>query len=134
MPKEAKSAPVDALDCPEHVDDETRALWERLAPALAKVGTLTREDALALEMLCAAYSDYRRAVAMIAEAGEVYETEGQGGAMLRAHPAVGMRNDAWRRVIAAAAEFGLTPSSRSRVAAAGGLPADPFEEFLAGRA
>lgn len=37
------------------------------------------------------------------------------------HPLVSIRNEAWKRVLKAAAEFGMTPSSRSRI----DLPAGP---------
>src|SRR5690606_37091007 len=46
------------------------------------------------------------------------------------HPLVIVRNEAWKRVLKAAAEFGMTPSSRTRIelpVGAGRRSDDPWE-------
>jgi P27 family predicted phage terminase small subunit len=90
-----------------------------LADTLGARGALTEADGLALAMLCEALGDWQAARdAIEAAGGETYEARTESGAiMFRAHPAVAMRNDAWRRVQAAMSEFGLTPASREKVAA-----------------
>lgn len=62
--------------------------------------------------------------------GLTYATITPNGIMIRNHPAVAIRSDAWRRARAMLSEFGLTPSSRTKVQVIGGDEADPFEEFM----
>jgi phage terminase small subunit len=72
---------------PRHLVGPERKLWGTLVPVLERMQVLTEADLTALEMLCAAYGDWRR----------------------------NRTGEAWKRVAAGLAEFGLTPSSRSRV-------------------
>jgi P27 family predicted phage terminase small subunit len=46
------------------------------------------------------------------------------------HPLVSIRNEAWRRVLRAAAEFGLSPSSRTRISIPVEGPEKPGNPFL----
>lgn len=50
------------------------------------------------------------------------------------HPLVHVRNEAWKRVLKAAAEFGMSPSSRTRisipVAGPDATPANPFLQLV----
>jgi phage terminase small subunit len=57
-------------------------------------------------------------------------TTKEGSFMVRPHPAMAVRQDAWKRVIAILREFGMTPSARTRVAATEGGEKDPLDEFL----
>jgi P27 family predicted phage terminase small subunit len=85
------------------------------------MGVLSEVDAIALELLSEAYSDYLGARAEIKAFGaETYATEtANGDKMYRTHPAVAQRNDADRRIRGWLTEFGLTPSARTRVKADG---------------
>lgn len=120
---------------PKHLPETARLLWKWLAPRLDEMQTLTKVDGPALELLCDAYAEYRSARAVIDAEGATYEAVTEAGAtMVRQRPEVAIAADAWRRVRAMLTEFGLTPSSRSKVSALGVIPSDPFEEYLnAGR-
>ena len=101
---------------PAHMSDRAKEVWGYVVALLDRMGVLTEADAMALEQLCEAYADWRDARETIEAAGAYYETVNQaGGTMIRAHPAVSIRNDAARRVQSLMAEFGMTPSSRSKV-------------------
>jgi P27 family predicted phage terminase small subunit len=104
---------------PAFLSERGAQFWPGLADMLAVRGVLTEADGLALAMLCEALGDWQAARdAIEAAGGETYEAQTESGAiMFRAHPAVAMRNDAWRRLQAGMAEFGLTPASREKVAA-----------------
>lgn len=54
----------------------------------------------------------------------------EGSLMIRPHPAMAIRQDAWKRVVGLLREFGMTPSARTRVAASDTPDADPLEQFL----
>jgi P27 family predicted phage terminase small subunit len=101
---------------PTHLSELAAEAWDRVAPELHRLGLLTVVDGVALELLACAYDDWRSAHADVVAEGITYETENaQGGRMVRAHPAVAVRSDAWRRVKSILAEFGLTPSSRAKL-------------------
>lgn len=120
---------------PAHISDLAREVWGQAVLILDEMGILTRADVFAVEMLCEAMADHRAAGSTIRECaaaahavkgteeksdftldGRYYRTINQsGGVMWRSHPAVALRADADRRIKAWCAEFGLTPSARSRI-------------------
>jgi P27 family predicted phage terminase small subunit len=126
---EPKPLALVSLDPPAHIQGEAASLWKRLAPILDRMGVLTEADVDAFEALCIAWADWKDALAAIAEDGAYYQTFSESGMMRRAHPALGVRNDAWRRVIAGMSEFGLTPASRTKVSARSKDDDDPLAEF-----
>ena len=130
-PKPKASMPV----APEHMSARGREAWDHVVGVLDRMGVLTEADALAVELLCEARADWLSARDEIERAGgETYESfnENTGQKLVKAHPAVAMRNDAARRLQSMLGEFGCTPSSRSRVnmKEANGQ-ADPAAEFFA---
>lgn len=118
---------------PSHMSDKARETWGYVSGLLDRMGILTEIDAVALEMLCEAYADYLHAREALQAFGSRYYTtvNAQGGIMHRAHPAVAEAADADRRIKAWLAEFGLTPSSRTRIGANGEeAPEDPAEKYF----
>jgi len=81
-----------------------RGLWRRLAPLLAEKGVLTVGDLPAFENLCDEYDIVRR------------------------DPADNQARDRLRKWVI---EFGLSPSSRSRISSILGEPVDELQAFLA---
>lgn len=82
-----------------------------MAPELERLGLLTIVDGGALTLLSQAYSEWFAADQVIQELGLTVETK-MG---MFARPEVRIRDTAAKRFKALAAEFGLTPSSRSRI-------------------
>ena len=112
-PKPGRSRP----SAPNTMSDRGREAWGYVVGILDRMGILTESDAMAVELLCEARSDWLSARDEITAAGgETYTTE---AGLIKAHPAVAMRNDAARRMQSLLAEFGMSPSSRSKVAAKG---------------
>jgi P27 family predicted phage terminase small subunit len=98
------------------MSDRARETWGYVSGLLDAMGVLADVDAMALELLSEAYADYLAARAELKSFGsETYTTDTASGKMYRSHPAVAQRNDADRRIRGWLAEFGMTPSSRSRV-------------------
>jgi P27 family predicted phage terminase small subunit len=88
-------------------------LWRSLAPKLIKLGVLSEVDLPAFEMMCLHYALARMAMEEVEEIGLTIEEEGK----TKKNPAM----QAFRENAAAykqlLVEFGLTPSSRSRIVA-----------------
>jgi P27 family predicted phage terminase small subunit len=129
--RSAPAAPRSIPARPGHFDEFAREAWDRLIPQLDGLGLLTAVDAPALELYCAAYSRWRRALTEIEAFGVTsYTTE---GASVKANPACNIAAQAERLMAALLTEFGLTPSSRSRVKSAGSESDDALAAFLARR-
>lgn len=98
--------------CPTWLAPDGKREWKRLADELAALGLLSEVDRTALALYCQAFAEYREAARIVKAKG--LTTVSDKGNVLQ-HPAVSIRNDAWRRVMKAAADFGMTPASRSRI-------------------
>ena len=107
-------------------------IWGELAPLLERMGVLTTADPHALAILCDAYAEYIAARNKVRRLGSTYQTETATGSIAHhARPEVAMAADAWRRVKMMLAEFGLTPSGRSRISVPKSSgEEDPVEKWL----
>jgi P27 family predicted phage terminase small subunit len=116
---------------PEWLSDVALGHWQTLAPELDAAGVLTVADGHALALLCEAHADWRAACEAIELHGETYtRTTAAGKSTVVARPEVAMRSDAWSRMKSMLAEFGLTPTSRSRVSAIPKRKGGRLERFL----
>jgi P27 family predicted phage terminase small subunit len=99
---------------PASVRDDQVALdcWKRTRGHLMKMKVLTLPDGIALEGMCIAYSRAQRADRLVNSKGLLLQ---KFDGSLTANPAVAVSMKAWAEVRKFAQEFGLTPSSRTRV-------------------
>jgi len=104
--------PPATIELPEEFEGDrqgtryAREQWERLAPMLLACGVLTVGDRPALALLCLAY------------------------ASTRVDPDDVKARESYRRMLV---EFGLTPSSRSRLRVSTDKPRDQLAVFMARR-
>ena len=112
-PSEPKPA-ADRPRCPQHLDTEARKEWRRIVPELEQLGLLTILDRAALALYCQAWSRWVRASREIDENGEILESK--NGKPVQS-PWISLRNRAGQDMHKFLAEFGMTPSSRTRVTA-----------------
>ena len=124
---------VGAPDFPESLKGDRVAIvqWRFIVPQLAALKLLAKVDATALEGYCRSYSTAVAASKEIDESGIIIQTLSGP----KANPAVAVSFRAWAEVRHFATEFGLTPSSRSRISVGDGLPKDDennAEDFLFG--
>ncbi len=95
--------PPAELDPPAWLDKTAVEHWHELAPILHQAGLLTAGDRQTLAVLCESFSRFR------------------------ADPTDDRARDLYRRL---SVEFGLTPSSRSRIKATAEPAKDALGEFL----
>ncbi len=117
-------APVGAV-APDHLDDLARAEWSRIAPILDSMRVLTAADSSALAIYCQTYSRWAQAEDKIRERGLIELTE-KGQPLVS--PYVRIARDAMAQCQRMLAEFGCTPSSRSRIHTSD-APRDALSEF-----
>jgi P27 family predicted phage terminase small subunit len=116
--------------CPTCLGHEARKEWKRLTLELAELGLLTGLDRGLLAAYCQAHALWVEAVSSIARYGTMVKSP--NGYPMQS-PYVAVANKQVDIMVRIAAEFGMTPSSRTRIRAGEPTPEDPFEEFLQGR-
>jgi len=127
LPPRARTAPH-VPTCPAELSDEAKKEWRRLTKELAAAGLLTRMDREALALLCAAYARWVEAEAAIRKYGLVIKSP--SGFPMQS-PYLAIANKALDQVRLLLAEFGMSPSSRTRVQVAPQKDEDdPLETLL----
>lgn len=105
--------------CPDHLSGDAKAEWTRIVAELMKLpGLLSRIDMAALAMYCQTYSRWAYAERKIAEA----QAAGKAGVIVSSpsgypilSPWLSVANRAMEQCKALMVEFGMSPSSRSRI-------------------
>lgn len=119
--------PASLPTCPRHLSREAKAEWKRLAQVLYKYGLLTEVDRGVLAALCQAYGRWVKAERVVTDKGlTTYNASGTP----TISPHVRIARQAMEDYRRMAVEFGLTPSSRSRVTAAEGPEQLTLAEML----
>jgi P27 family predicted phage terminase small subunit len=112
------------------LDPVTKEIYESLAHRLVKTKVLTENELESLAHLADSEALYRRLRVEI-QAGFVYETTTmQGAVMRRPKPEMAMLLDLKRQIRQGLMDFGLTPSSRTKVQTVEDAQKDPLEEFI----
>ena len=103
--------------CPEYLAGAARKEWDRITPLLAKIGVLAEIDMAALAAYCETYAQWVAAMEKVKTLGPVIRASAANPYPVIS-PYVAVANNALKHMRAFLAEFGMTPSSRSRIAAA----------------
>jgi P27 family predicted phage terminase small subunit len=113
---------------PAILQNLARKEWWRIGRVLYEAGLLTQIDVPALVAYCQSYATWCEAQQEIRRSGTVIKS-GRGQPMLS--PFLKVANIAWQQWTHILTEFGMTPSSRSRVTIANpAAEEDEFEKFL----
>ncbi len=102
---------------PEFLDEFAKRQFRATAVQLAALGIMTEIDRDALAIYAQAFSTWRNAVLKCGETGVVRTTT--AGNIIQ-HPYFGIANKASEQMRKMLAEFGMTPSSRTRIKIDGG--------------
>jgi P27 family predicted phage terminase small subunit len=121
---------------PEFLCDDAKVEWGRVIDRLFELGLMTDLDRAALAAYCDAYGRWAQATRSIAKMAE--QDMLTGALMIKTkngnaiqNPMVGIANHARSEMVRFAAEFGMTPSARTRIDV--GISAPPAEEAQAER-
>lgn len=117
--------------CPNHLKGVARQEWNRITKELYKLGMITKLDRAALTICCQVYADYVNACHKLKEEGEVIISD-KGG--LYQNPWESIKKRSMDQIMKYYAEFGMTPSSRSRVKTDTPSEEDELEKMLFGKA
>lgn len=127
-PKPTKKAP----SCPKWLEPEAKKEWRRLAKQMEQIGILTEVDMAAFAGYCQAYARWKESEEFITQHGSIVKTP---SGYWQQVPQVSIAQTYLKIMNRFAEQFGLTPSSRSRIIAdtdsRGGV-ADEMEDLLGG--
>jgi P27 family predicted phage terminase small subunit len=115
--------PAAIPDCPEHLDEIAKAEWDSIAPQLLALGLVAKIDKAGLAAYCQSWSRWIQAEELIRESGQLLVSSKSG--QFYSNPAVAVADKMLNQLRAFLIEFGLTPSSRSRLHVQG---ADPMSK------
>ncbi len=115
--RENKKEPKPKLKIPEPPDHLSKLAlieWGRVSGELLKLGLLSEIDMAALSAYCQCFSRWAEAEEELKESTLTIKTE--SGNVIQ-NPLVGIANKAMDKMIKCLVEFGMSPSSRSKVTA-----------------
>ncbi len=117
-----------APSAPNHLDDQGREVWERLAPVLVNKGRLESEYEDAFGAYCALAGHVVTMCHDLAMMGSYYEVETRNGKQQKHRAAWVQLTQAIQGMNQLAARFGLTPVDEARLKSGG--QGDLFDELL----
>ena len=117
--------------CPSHLSGEAKREWRRMARDLAQLGLLSRIDRGALALYCQAWGRWVEAEEALKRHGTMVKSP--NGFPMQS-PYLAVANKAMEQMRAMLTEFGMSPSSRTRVHGTAVIDTepDPFEKYLFG--
>ena len=130
--RDAIEPPAEIPPCPEHLNADAKAEWERVTVELHKLGVIAQIDMAALAAYCQCYSRWCEAEIELITYGWIIKSP--NGYPMHS-PYLAIANRPMELLKAFAIEFGMTPVARSRVKSSAQLSLpldDPFEDYLRG--
>lgn len=109
------------------VDQVAVGMWQELAGILTRMGVLTLGDGEALATLCEVHSAEQSCLLQLRAGGAVMHTD-LGG--VKPNPAGPLYRSLVSQKAALLSEFGLTPSSRTKLATKAEVQKDELEAFF----
>lgn len=106
-------------------------IYDQITGTLTGMGIASADDMHALALCASRLEEVEILTVVVEDVGRTYASE---GGLWKARPEVAMRNEAMRHAQSLLAEFGLTPSARSKVSAGKKPEANPFAGLKQGYA
>lgn len=102
---------------PDDMNEDSEQLWTMLEPMLANMGVLKQPDGLALQQLVSIWAEWHKYDQYLQNNPDTLEVLDNNGMIreIKLHPYVKQRSKCSDQLDKHLANFGLTPSSRSRI-------------------
>ena len=113
--------------CPTELSDTVKVEWGRISKELNKLGLITEIDRAALTGYCDAYGRWADASEVLKKTGLIIKSPVQGVPMQ--NPVLPIINKALAEMKGFLTEFGMTPSSRTRVSVPKQKPKNPYDDI-----
>lgn len=130
--REPEPAPPADLTPPDWLNDDAKSEWADKAPMLQRLGLLTEADLDAFCLYCQTFARWKEAEKKLLQFGMVVKSNSNNGFPI-VSPYLAISNKAQQQCTKMLVEFGLTPSSRSRVTVTKTPAANKQKERFFGR-
>lgn len=107
--------PVEIPDCPTHLSAGAKKEWKRISVELERLGLIAKIDRAALGVYCQAYARWEIAEKKMKAAGDDSLVYKMGSGYEQTSAWLQISNRSVEIMHKFLAEFGMTPSARSRV-------------------
>lgn len=120
---------------PPELNDDAKVEWGRVSEELYRIGLLTGIDRGTLAAYCQAYGRWMQAERLITETAKRNPSTGglivttKAGNFIQS-PLIGIANKAMADMVRYAADFGMSPSARSRIQAEAPQEEDAANKYL----
>ena len=111
-PDEPRPAII-APKCPNHLSPYAKREWKRITPLLLTLGLLSQLDMASIASYCQVYDRWRKAELKVRRHGELIVINSMG--YLQQNPWLNIANKSLEQMKVFYAEFGLTPSARTKL-------------------
>jgi len=136
LPKNEPEPKIRIPSAPAHLSPYAKTEWKRISRELYNLGLLSGVDRSALGAYCQCYSRWRTAEEHLNKDAKDKGAIG-GGLIIKTtnenliqSPLVGIANKAMADMIKYAAEFGMTPSARTRIEASPIVEDEPTNDMF----
>ncbi len=127
-------APAGRPDMPKNLKPHAKKAWTRTIQAMETLGILSSVDWAALEVYAAAYQTFKECQASIEKRGTtLWSTNKNGEQYAAKNPDVTVMAEAVKTMFRSWAEFGLSPSARTRLSVTGTKKQDPLDALFEAR-
>ena len=123
-----EAMPVGVAQMPDWLCEVAQSEWVRLSADLFKIGLITKADEVEFAVYCQAYAELQEAEDALVKYGRTQVTK---DGFERKSPWLSIRDEAWKRIHQAAQQFGLTPSSRTKIDVQEKSPIDDKSKYIA---
>jgi P27 family predicted phage terminase small subunit len=126
LPDNEVQPPSEIPEPPDHLDDAAKKEWARITELLSQLGLIARLDMAGIAAYCVAFSRWADAERKVAKHGIIVMSPDKKFPMKSPYLSVAeSAMEAMRKMLA---EFGLTPSSRTRLSC-GVKPLDKLSKY-----
>jgi P27 family predicted phage terminase small subunit len=118
--------------CPDYLSPVSKKAWEILVPELSRMGILTSIDINAFIRYCVCLSDWKASFDFLAAHGPDLVTHDANGQITGVvpYPHTKRKRESENTLLRLETEFGLTPSSRSKVHAVRAEKVDELQALI----
>lgn len=102
-----------SLVCPDWLTDEAKILWNKYALVIKDLGVFKQTDEMSFATLCQEMGRYIELQKIMNERDSYTTKNARGGS--KPYPEMAMARECLKNIRALMAEFGMTPSSRTRL-------------------
>jgi len=119
---------VEIPGCPSHLLPEAKKEWKRITPELEKMRIISKMDRAALAVYCQAYARWVQAEVKLKSMGDKGLVDMTPSGYQQISVWLQVSNRAVEQMHKFLCEFGMSPSSRSKVTASQSLNMDIFDD------